>query len=126
MLKCQCLTSVVDVWKGEFDTTKYVFCSASVRQNLYIELTFNKKERVNFLSCCSSGKRKRECLMTLPLWSCVWMLLLVEVNLVVLDAAWGTLLCAWEVFQGSDGLLAAEVDDEKVGQGCALLCLPVG
>ena len=42
MLKCQCLTCVVDVWKGEFDMTIYVFCSASARQNIQIELTLKK------------------------------------------------------------------------------------
>ena len=39
MLKCQCLTSVVDVWNGEFDITKICFLNASASQNLYIELT---------------------------------------------------------------------------------------
>jgi hypothetical protein len=39
VLKCQYLTSVVNVWKGEFDITKICFLNASARQNLYIELT---------------------------------------------------------------------------------------
>ena len=47
VLKCQSLTSVVDVWEGEFDMQKYVFCSASGRQNLYIELTLNKETKRN-------------------------------------------------------------------------------
>ena len=39
MQKCQCLTSLVNVWEGEFYMTKYVFCSVSARLCLYIELT---------------------------------------------------------------------------------------
>ena len=35
MLKCLRLTSVVDVWNGEFDITKICFLNAS----LYIKLT---------------------------------------------------------------------------------------
>ena len=39
VLKCQYLTSVVNVWKREFDITKICFLNASASQNLYIELT---------------------------------------------------------------------------------------
>lgn len=51
---------------------------------------------------------------------------LLDVDLVVLDAAWGTLFGTWEVFDAGDGLVAAEVDDEEVREGSTLGGLPVG
>ena len=55
----------------------------------------------------------------------VW-LLSIEINLVVLHAARSTLLGTGQIFEGRNGLLATQIDDDEVGQRSTLLGLPVG
>ena len=44
----------------------------------------------------------------------------------VLDTAWRSLFCSRQIVEGSDGLLAAKVNDKQMGEGGATLRLPVG
>ena len=52
--------------------------------------------------------------------------ILIYIYLQVLDTAWRSLFGPRQIVKGSDGLLAAKVDDEQMGEVGASLCLPVG
>ena len=74
MLKCQCLTSVVNVWKGEFDMTEICFlqclCEAESLYRTDVLLHFlcvtsRPKWRPN--APCERGERQERCRMK-TLW----------------------------------------------------------